>query len=67
MALDDAGFRERFASTPVLRAKRGGLLRNVAVALGNARDSSSLEVLREAARDPDPLIREHAMWAIGRM
>ncbi len=64
MGLDEDGFRERFAGTPVLRAKRSGLLRNVAVALGNARDSSSLEVLRTAARDPDPLIREHAEWAL---
>ena len=67
MALDDAGFRERFAGTPVLRTKRSGLLRNVAVALGNGRDSSSVPVLEKAARDPDPLIREHAEWAIERM
>ncbi len=67
MALDEAGFRERFAGTPVLRAKRSGLLRNVTVALGNARDSSSREVLEKAARDPDPLIREHAEWAITRI
>jgi epoxyqueuosine reductase len=67
MALDDAGFRERFAGTPVLRSKRRGLLRNVAVALGNGCDSSSVPVLEKAARDPDPLIREHAEWAIRRL
>lgn len=67
MALDEAGFRERFAGTPVLRAKRIGLLRNAAVALGNARDSSSLEVLEKAARDSDPLIREHSEWALGQI
>jgi epoxyqueuosine reductase len=67
MALDDAGFRERFAGTPVLRAKRSGLLRNVAVALGNGCDSSSIPVLEKAARDPDPLIREHASWALARV
>ena len=67
MALDDAGFRERFAGTPVLRAKRSGLLRNAAVALGNARDTSSVPVLEKAARDPDPLIREHASWAYARI
>lgn len=67
MELDEDGFRERFAGTPVLRAKRSGLLRNVAVALGNARDSSSLEVLEKAARDSDALIREHAEWAVARV
>ena len=64
MALDEAGFRERFAGTPVLRAKRSGLLRNVAIALGNSGASTSLPILGKAARDPDPLIREHAEWAI---
>jgi epoxyqueuosine reductase len=67
MALDDAGFRERFDGTPVLRAKRSGLLRNVAVALGNGCDSSAVPVLEKAARDPDPLIREHSEWAIARI
>ena len=67
MALDDAGFRERFAGTPVLRAKRSGLLRNVAVALGNGCDSSAISVLEKAARDPDPLVREHASWALNRL
>ena len=67
IALDDAGFRERFTGTPVLRAKRSGLLRNVAVALGNGCDSSAVPVLKKAARDPDPLIREHASWAYARI
>jgi len=67
MALDDAGFRERFAGTPVLRAKRSGLLRNVAVALGNGCDTSSVPVLEKAVRDPDPMIREHASWAYARI
>jgi epoxyqueuosine reductase len=64
MALDETGFHERFSGTPVLRAKRGGWLRNVAVALGNWGDLSSVPVLEKAARDPDPLVREHAHWAL---
>ena len=36
LQLDDAGFKARFAGTPMLRTKRRGLLRNVCVALGNA-------------------------------
>ena len=64
MALNEAGFRERFSGTPVLRAKRSGCLRNVAVALGNGGHPSSAPVLEKAARDPDPLVREHAHWAL---
>jgi len=64
LALDDAAFRSRFAGSPVLRTKRRGLLRNVCVALGNVGDRSSLAALDKATRDPEPLIAEHATWAI---
>lgn len=67
LALDDAGFKRRFAGTPMLRAKRRGLLRNVCVALGNVGDASVLPHLSRAAADPEPLIAEHARWAIGRV
>lgn len=64
MALDEAGFRERFAGTPVMRAGRRGLLRNAAVALGNGGDPEALAALAQAARDADPLVSGHAAWAI---
>ena len=40
LQLDEAGFKSRFAGTPILRTKRRGLLRNVCVALGNAGDAN---------------------------
>ena len=64
LGLDDEGFRRRFANTPMLRAKRRGLLRNVCVALGNVGDASVLPALERACQDPEPLIREHARWAV---
>ena len=64
LALDEAGFKKRFAGTPMLRAKRKGLLRNVCVALGNLKDPSALAALERAANDSEPLIAEHACWAI---
>ena len=67
LQLDDAGFKARFAGTPVLRTKRRGLLRNVCVALGNTGDESALTVLQKAATDPEPLIAEHARWAMGQI
>jgi len=42
LQLDEAGFKSRFAGTPILRTKRRGLLRNVCVALGNVGDQSAL-------------------------
>ena len=64
LALDDAAFKTRFAGTPILRTKRRGLLRNVCVALGNVGNETALPALRKAAEDPEPLIAEHAHWAI---
>lgn len=64
LTLDDASFKRRFAGTPILRVKRRGLLRNVCVALGNVAGASALPALRRAAHDSEPLIGEHALWAI---
>ena len=64
MVLAEPGFRARFKGTPLLRTKRRGLLRNVAVALGNWGSPEALPVLEQATHDPEPLIREHAEWAI---
>jgi len=65
LELDDASFRARFAGTPFLRTKRRGLLRNVCVALGNVGGPEALPALERARHDPEPLIAEHAAWAIG--
>ncbi|HEY2328321.1 MAG TPA: tRNA epoxyqueuosine(34) reductase QueG, partial [Verrucomicrobiae bacterium] len=67
LALDNAQFKSRFAGSPILRTKRRGLLRNVCVALGNSGDASALPALRRAAADAEPLVAEHAQWAIGQM
>ena len=64
LALDEPGFQRRFHGTPILRAKRRGLLRNVCVALGNIGDASALPALARAGHDPDALIAEHARWAL---
>jgi epoxyqueuosine reductase len=64
LSLDEAGFKRRFAGTPMLRARRRGLLRNVCVALGNLGDERALPALQKAARDTEPLVSEHAAWAI---
>lgn len=67
LGVDDASFRVRFRGTPFERSKRRGLLRNVAVALGNVGDLSALGPLERATQDSEPLIAEHAEWAIERI
>jgi epoxyqueuosine reductase len=66
-ALDEDAFRERFRKSPVKRSKRRGLLRNVAVALGNTGDPARRPLLQALAADEDPIVREHAGWALGRL
>ncbi len=65
--LDEVTFKRRFAGTPLQRAKRRGLLRNVCVALGNVGGEEALPALRRAVGDPEPLISEHARWALDRI
>ena len=67
LQLNDEDFRSLFRNSPIKRIKRRGFLRNVCVALGNVGDGSDLPALEEAARDPEPLIAEHARWAIRRI
>jgi epoxyqueuosine reductase len=65
--LGEEAFRERFRRSPVKRAKRRGLLRNVAVALGNAGGAGQRPVLERLAGDEDAVVREHAAWALRRL
>ncbi len=67
MRLTPEDFRRKFKGSPVKRAKRRGYLRNVAVALGNAGDPRAVPVLADALHDPEPLVREHAAWALARL
>jgi epoxyqueuosine reductase len=67
MGMDQAEFSRRFKGSPVKRAKRRGLLRNVATALGNWSSPEAVPVLSAALQDEEPLIRGHAAWALGRI
>jgi len=64
LTLTSQEFSQRFKRTPVKRAKRRGYLRNVAVALGNTGNMQALPVLNQALEDKEPMVREHAKWAI---
>lgn len=64
LELDEARFNALFAGSPIRRLKRSRFLRNVCVVLGNIGTAADLAALEAAATEPDPLIREHAAWAI---
>jgi epoxyqueuosine reductase len=64
LEITPAEFKRRFARSPILRVKRRGLLRNVCVVLGNIGTAADLAALRRAASHDEPLVREHAAWAV---
>jgi epoxyqueuosine reductase len=64
LSWDERKFRDFFRGTPMLRIKRRGFLRNVCVVLGNIGEAAALPALKRALADPEPLVREHAAWAI---
>jgi epoxyqueuosine reductase len=68
LKLDEEQFRQRFRHSPIKRAKRRGLLRNVCVALGNLGDPLAVPALIETlCTEKEPLVRGHAAWALGRL
>ena len=61
-------FRQKFRGTPLLRPKRSGLRRNIAIALGNSHDPAALEPLGLALQaEPEPMVREHLAWALAQI
>jgi epoxyqueuosine reductase len=63
-ALTELEFRTMFRDTPVSRTKYRGFLRNVAVAMGNSGLTKFREPLEKLAALEDPLVAEHANWAL---
>ena len=62
--LTPEAFKQRFRGTALERPKRRGLLRNVCVAMGNSGNRAFIPVLEDLLQDEEPLIREHAAWAL---
>jgi epoxyqueuosine reductase len=65
LGLSQEEFSRKFKGSPLKRTKRRGYLRNIAVALGNQARKEAVPPLHRALGDPEPLVREHAAWALG--
>ena len=66
-ALDDAGFREVFAGSPIKRIGRDRFVRNVLIAIGNSDDTGLVDVAERLLDDASPLVRGMAVWALARL
>lgn len=67
LRLDEAQFAARFAHSPIRRIKRRRLVRNACVAAGNWGSEEVVPALAALLVDPEPLLRGHAAWALGRI
>jgi len=65
--LDDAAFRTMFSGSPIKRIGRERFVRNVLIAIGNSGDSALIGVTERLLGDTAPLVRDMAMWALGRL
>jgi epoxyqueuosine reductase len=67
LAMDGDAYREAFRGSAVKRAKLPAMKRNAAVVLGNVGTADDVDVLTRALDDAEPLVREHAAWALARL
>jgi len=67
LELDEEGYQELFQGSPMKRSRWEGLRRNASVAMGNSGDRRYVEALSRSLEDPDPVIRRHSAWALGRI
>ena len=67
LKLDDAGFREMFAGSPIKRIGRDRFIRNCLVAAGNSQEESLAGKVRPLIDDPDPVVADAARWALDRL
>ncbi len=67
LSLSSEEFSARFRKSPIKRAKRAGLLRNLCIALGNWGMGDAESILARALGDDEPMVRGHAAWALGRI
>ncbi len=66
-ALDDAGFRARFAGSPIKRIGRARFVRNVMYAVGNSATAALIPVAQARLGDADPVVADAAAWAVQRL
>jgi epoxyqueuosine reductase len=67
LALDDAGFRAKFAGSPIKRIGRNRFVRNCLIAAGNSGDAGMRQRVSKLTGDPDPVVAEAARWALSRL
>jgi epoxyqueuosine reductase len=67
ITMDEDAFQETFVDNQIAMRERNAIRRNAVVAAGSTRLGSALPAITEAIKDPDPMIRQHGLWALARI
>jgi epoxyqueuosine reductase len=67
LAMDDDGFLRRFANNQIGMREPAAIKRNAIVAAGNSEQDSFVPALSLLITDPDPMIRQHGLWALAKI
>jgi epoxyqueuosine reductase len=67
LAMDDPSFRKHFSGSPVKRIGWARFIRNCLVAAGNSACDNLIQPVLEKIKEDDPIIRQHAVWALGQL
>ncbi len=67
LAMSKEEFSAVYKNSPMKRAKLQGLKRNAAMVLGNIGDEGDVDILSRALDDREPLVHDHAAWALARL
>jgi epoxyqueuosine reductase len=67
LALDEAGFREMFAGSPIKRIGWARMMRNCLIAAGNSGEAGLRESVERFVESDDPVLAEAAGWALTRL
>jgi len=67
LLIGDAEFSRRFGGNQIGMRERNVIRRNAIIAAGNSRSLFFDEALSACARDDDPIVRQHALWAVWRI
>jgi epoxyqueuosine reductase len=67
LEMDDRGFSSRFRDNQIAMRDLPAVKRNAVIAAGNSGMDSFVPALRKLARDRDPMIRQHSLWAVAKI
>jgi epoxyqueuosine reductase len=64
LGLDEAGFRQLFAGSPIKRIGRDRMMRNCLIAAGNSERAELTSAVTPHLDDLNPIVRGAAVWAL---